>query len=77
MRKLRLPNRSRASYHFGGKVGLWKAAATDVFTKLENFTVIFSVAPEAKLVFDVQATDEDVVDRDANMMVGLLLSRSA
>ncbi len=39
--------------------------------------VMFSNAPEAKLLFDVDVSAEDVITRHADMMVDLLLNRLA
>ncbi|MEM7704522.1 MAG: TetR family transcriptional regulator [Pseudomonadota bacterium] len=39
--------------------------------------LIFSMAPEAARLFDVDVSSEEIIDRHAQMMVDLLLSRSS
>ncbi len=38
--------------------------------------LMFSMAPEARRLFDIDVSDDDIIDRHAQMMVDLLLSRS-
>lgn len=38
--------------------------------------LMFSMAPEAKRLFDIDVDDEEIVDRHAGMMVDFLLTRS-
>ena len=38
--------------------------------------MIFSLAPEAKLLFDADVGEDALIDRHANMMVEFLMSRT-